>query len=213
MRKLLGIALAAAIAPAALAVENLYTSGPGLGVAITDDAYNGTLGSMAMTSLNIPSVGADTIDNVVVTVGMNHTWVGDLVIKLESPAGSVLTLLSRPGLVETADDGTGCCGDSSNLANDQWITYDDTAGTPAESLGAAQPGSNDIIPNGSYSPNMALAGLDGQNAVGTWKLYIGDSAGGDTGSIDYWAIRISTVPEPTSLALVALGALGLIRRR
>lgn len=220
MRKLLVGLVALAAAPMALAATNTYSAGPGLGLAMVDDAYNGSLASMTSSSINVPSIGADTITNVTVTVGMAHTWVGDLTIKLQSPGGGLVTLLNRPGLV-TTDDGAGCCGDSSNLVSNIVMTYDDSAATSAELLGANFPGTNDVITTPtSYAPAADgalpagnLSALDGQNATGLWRLYLGDSAGGDLGSLDSWSITITSVPEPTSLALIALGGLMALRRR
>jgi len=51
-----------------------------------------------------------TATDISVDVTINHTWIGDLVLKLVSPDGDTLTLMSRAGYAETVDDGTGCCG-------------------------------------------------------------------------------------------------------
>jgi hypothetical protein len=47
---------------------------------------------------------------------------------------------------------------------------------------------------------------------GDWTLTVVDSEAGDAGSIDAWGIR-AEVPEPSSLGLFAVTALGLAGAR
>jgi hypothetical protein len=63
-------------------------------VPIPDDAYNGTLGSMACSNLITSSMipASSVVHSVSVSVGLDHTWIGDLTIKLQAPNGSVLTI-------------------------------------------------------------------------------------------------------------------------
>jgi len=145
----------------------------------------------------------DTVATTTVQVAMSHTWIGDLTIKLISPAGTPITLVSRPGLVEPADDGTGCCGDSSNLAIGFPLTYDDAAPNSAETMGGTI-GTNDVVCqtdslcNFSPAPGAATAGnlgsLNGQSKVGNWQLCLGDSGGGDLGTLDGWTLTLGTTP-------------------
>ena len=84
----------------------------GTPVTIPDNAYNGTLSSMVSATIPVSTVG--TLTNVQVhSVGISHTWVGDLTIKLQSPTGTIITMLNRPGST-VPDDGTdappGCDG-------------------------------------------------------------------------------------------------------
>ncbi len=145
--------------------------------AVTDDGYNGTLGSMTCLTVAGPN---QVISDVNVGVTMTHTWVGDIVLKLVSPSAQVLTLMSRPGLVEAADDGTNCCGSSADVLSSSLVTFDDEAGTSAESfVGAA----GSYIPAPGAGPGTNLAQYDGQNAMGNWQVCMGDSAGGDPGTI------------------------------
>ena len=84
-------------------------------------------------------------------------------------------------------------------------------------------------PAGPYgNPGPAGAGtstfaseFNGTNPNGTWSLYIIDDApnsGGETTTIGSWSLDINApvIPEPSTLALIALGSaplLGLLRRK
>lgn len=214
------------VASPVLAGYSNFSAGPGLGVAVPDDAYNGTLGSMASHSIGVAGQPA-IIDDVNVTISMSHTWIGDLTIKLLSPGGTMVTLLNRPGLV-VADNGTSCCGRSDNLTFALPITYDDAATLSAEAMGLNSTANNvgdgavgtadgsifQSAPDGAQAGhNNMLTALNGSNPNGTWTLYIGDSASGDLGTLNGWTLSISAVPEPATIALLGLGALAMIRRR
>lgn len=171
-------------------------------VTIPDNGYNGTLGSMAGSGVTA-SVPAGTVTNIEVDLSMTHTWIGDLVIKLQSPSGTVLGIMSRPGLAESADDGTGCCGFSSNL-DGAVITFSDAGVTDAESMGAGLLSTQFVCTNDgfcSYFPNpgsvatppSTFTELFTEAMNGTWTLYVGDAAGGDIGSILSWSLKISMV--------------------
>lgn len=219
MRKtILTLAVVLAMASTAFATGS-YVGGGG---AVPDDGYNGTLASMFASSVVVPAgePGGDTVAGVEVDLDMSHTWVGDVVVKLDGPGG-LITLLSRPVFAEVGDDGTGCCGDSSNLVIGSLQTFVDGGSISAENLGLAQPSSADPIPAQTLDPHggtvagdtSLLATYAGDSAVGTWTLYVGDSAGADLGNVSSWTLRLTTVPEPTSLSLLALGGLALLRRK
>ncbi|MEN8164445.1 MAG: proprotein convertase P-domain-containing protein [Acidobacteriota bacterium] len=156
-------------------------------VAIPDDAYDGTIGSMVCLDV----AGVDTtITDLNVEVGITHTWVGDLVIKLVSPSAEVLTLMSRPGFDEGVDDGSGCCGTSSNIDFSAPVTFDDAAAVSAEDMGlpgsivCLEDGICDYFPFPDAGPGTNLAQFNGQNGAGTWQVCVGDAAGGDTGDLE-----------------------------
>jgi subtilisin-like proprotein convertase family protein len=147
---------------------------------------------MACASISVATVAGcpQTITSLNLVLGMNHTWVGDLVIKLVSPAGTTVTLMSRPGLAETADDGTGAPGNNADLVNASPITFIQGATTSAESMGSSGlvvcqgDGICQYAPNNGAAPAGNLTTFNGQTAAGTWKLCVGDAAPSDTGSID-----------------------------
>ena len=194
----------------------LVGSNRGVGTPIVDDAYDGTLGSMTcLTS----TVAAGDVEDVEVDIAMNHTWVGDLTIKVVSPSGTVNTLMSRPGFAEAADDGTGCCGDSSNMVDTSLLTFAATGGTDAETMGTTIANGNFVCQDDgfcSYLPNPG-AGMggpldtffDGEPGAGLWQVCVGDAAAGDLGDIVSVAVRATLGAPAPPLAIPSLNIWGL----
>ncbi|HYG79854.1 MAG TPA: proprotein convertase P-domain-containing protein, partial [Pyrinomonadaceae bacterium] len=111
-------------------------------------------------------------------VGLNHSWVGDLVVTLRSPQGTVVTLMNRPG---TFDNG------GNNFCN---TTLDDeAAGISIQGVSAAQ-----APYTGSFKPNSPLSAFDGQNPNGTWVLNVADVAELDVGSVRRFSLTIKPTP-------------------
>lgn len=187
----------------AVELTQTVTVGPLLGLAITDNGYSGAEASMACASLVAGAwTGAD-ISSVTAQVGMVHTFVGDLVIKLISPANTVVTLVSRPGYTEVADDGaeTGY-GDSSDLVITHPITFSQSAGVSSELMGdganitstqavCQTGGVCDFLPSNGAATAGNLSAFNGQTSPGTWKLCVGDVTSGDLGTIDAVTLTIN----------------------
>jgi subtilisin-like proprotein convertase family protein len=60
------------------------------------------------------------------------------------------------------------------------------------------------------------AGLDSFNNVnpnGTWILFLADTSGGNTAQVDKWALNVTTVPEPSSWALMLMAGVMFLRFR
>lgn len=193
---------------AAIPFAHSHSAGPSLGLPIVDNAYDGSLASMTCVSLAVGSVGADLVSTVELgSLGLVHGWVGDLVVKVVSPAGTVLTLLSRPGYNEPNDDGNGCCGDDSDLLYDNAtgagaISFSDLAATSAELLGAGLAGSGKAclddgvcayLPAPGKGPGLALSDFYGENAVGTWQVCVGDAGSSFVGTYHQVTLSLVTV--------------------
>jgi hypothetical protein len=134
-------------------------------------------------------VAQDTILNDVnVRVRIDHSWVGDLVIALRSPAGTEVVLLDRPGVPSLGSVG---CGD-----NDMDITFDDSSGLDPETHCA---GSSPWL-SGDAAPLEPLAAFDGESALGLWELRVSDHAGLDVGNIVDW--ELVTTPSLTGSCTV-----------
>ncbi|MCI0333103.1 MAG: proprotein convertase P-domain-containing protein [Planctomycetes bacterium] len=201
---LVALVLATIAAPRCCPAGVFLASSPSSNIAISDNGYNGTLGSMASLSCNVTV--SELATDVNVLVGINHTFVGDLVIKLVSPENTVVTLLSRPGFNESADNGSGIGGDSSNLSSSFPLTYDDEATSlksaelmgstigNAEVIGRDGMEPRDFIPAHGAAFGTNLSDFDGENAAGTWRLYVGDAAPGEIGTLIFFTVYGFTVP-------------------
>ncbi len=119
---------------------------------------------------------AQLLGDVDLRVQVDHTYVGDLIIELVSPAGTVVALLDRPGVGDAGGFG---CGD-----NNLNITFDDASGMELENFcSGATPWFA-----GSAAPLGSLAALAGENTAGTWRLRVNDNAELDTGVLVDWQL-------------------------
>ncbi len=177
----------------------VITAGPGLAVAIPDNTYTGALDSMGCVDL--VAAGGGDVTGVELELAASHTWIGDLIIKVVSPEGTLVTVMSRPGTLEPTDDGVGgSLGDSSELAVAFPLSFADDGATDAENMGNTIPDAGVVCDDDglcSYFPNAGaatpgdLSTFNGEAATGTWQLCIGDHAFGDTGTIDTITLTIA----------------------
>ena len=152
----------------------------------------------SVNSVTIPTAGNATdsfvvadgrsISDLNVSIDANHTWVGDLSFTLvHVDTGTSVTIIDRPGVPAST---YGCSGD--NIA----ATLDDEAGTAVE--GQCSTGTPTI--NGTFSPNNALTGFDGESMNGTWRLDINDAVSPDGGTLNQWCLQATLggiAPTPT----------------
>jgi subtilisin-like proprotein convertase family protein len=122
-----------------------------------------------------------TADAGATTVGIDHTFVGDLIITLTSPSGTTATIMHRPG--------GGTFGSSGN--NFCQTLFDDSASTSIQAIQGT--GTPPLGPpyTGTFQPVSPLAAFDGEDANGTWILTVSDNAGGDTGSVRDFSLILS----------------------
>lgn len=199
----------AAASPAAAQIE-VYSVGPKLNIAIPDGTYKGTRATMGCSTLDIPASFVGKVSDLSVSFLIDHTYVSDLTMKLYSPAGREVTLLSRPGIDEVADDGTtppGEIGYPANLSVSYLISFFDGSPNDAERMGEGlrddQAVGNFMIqapdlfqssPGAAGGPTLGV--FKGESPVGRWTFCVGDSLAGDSGVIDFWQISVRTTAAP-----------------
>jgi len=172
-------------------------------LAIPDDTYDGTVGTMAC--LTVPGTTEDIVD-LNVDLDLEHTWAGDLVFKVIAPDSTTLTLMNRPGFAEPADDGTGGFGDSSDYQAGSILNFSNGGTTSAEDSGntilgtefiCATDGLCDYSPAPGAGPGTDFGDFAGINGAGDWQVCIGDAGAGDTGN--FISASINFVGPPAAV--------------
>ncbi len=162
----------------------------GLGLPIPNDGYDGTQGSMVCVDLPVAARGS--VQDVRVQVGIEHPFIGDLVIKLWSPASTVLTLMSLPGGAEEADDGQSDSIEGSDMRAGWPVTFRKD-GENAELMGQAlgldetvcrDDSVCDYTPYPGKGPGKDFGDFTDEPAAGVWRLCVGDTAFADKGTLE-----------------------------
>jgi subtilisin-like proprotein convertase family protein len=183
------------LGPASAQAAPVTFSYTGPAVAIPDDDPAGTSVPIAVAGLDpvigdvnfsIDGTACSAVMNAT-TVGITHSWVGDLVITLTSPAGTPVTVISHAG-------GTG--NSSNNFC--QVVLDDDAPG--AASIQAVTTAQAPFT--GTWTPANPLSAFDGQNPNGAWTVAAQDTALLDTGSLRALSL---TIDATTFVATPAAG--------
>ena len=126
----------------------------------------------------------EQIEDVTLSVEIDHPWVGDLFISLISPDGVEVVVLDRPGLPSTGFPGAFGCG-----GRDLDATFTDGATMFAEDVCSfsAQP-----VIVGDVIPAMPLTTYQGAVADGEWTLRVVDHSAYDTGVVMQVCLGVAT---------------------
>ncbi|MEC3976629.1 S8 family serine peptidase [Amycolatopsis sp. H20-H5] len=137
------------------------------------------VGRASKVSLSVDGTTCDTDQNST-TVGLNHSYVGDLVGTLTSPSGAKATVFSRNG------------GGGNNLCQ---VVFADDAANPFSSVT-----SNNAPYSGTWRPAAPRGALASSPADGTWTFTATDVAGGDIGSIRAVSLHVNGFVQPGAAA-------------
>lgn len=150
-------------------------------VAIPDDDLAGVdvpitvAGAGALARLTFSIDGAVcSADIGSTTVGLDHTWVGDLTFVLTSPSGTSVMLIDQAG--GPLNSGNNFC---------QTVLQDGAASSIQNVASTQAPFT------GTFSPLNPLGAFTGENADGTWTLNVSDNALFDTGSVRAVGVQAS----------------------
>lgn len=158
----------------AVAIPDNLTAGVNVAIPVS--------GVGTISDVNFRFGGTQNADPASTLPGINHSFVGDLLVKVTSPQGTTVSVFDRPGVPASQ---FGC--NSNNLAQ---ITLDDDGGFPSVENQCAT--DTAAFPIGTFSPNNAMSAFDGQNGNGTWIVNISDLAGTDTGSARAFSLVFGT---------------------
>ena len=160
----------------------------GPSVAIPDGAGSNVAGTTVAVNLPVSGISGPIGDvnlridglnscspNSVANAGIDHSYVGDLVIGLKAPDNSTITAISRMGNGTTAGP---------NLCN---ATLDDEGG--GTTIGTATDAAAPFT--GSWLPGQALSAFRGKSANGTWQLTATDWYAGDTGHVNRFSVIVT----------------------
>lgn len=132
--------------------------------------------SGALADLNFSIDGSScTADFGADTVGLDHSYVGDLIIKLTSPQGTTVTLINQAG------------GEANSGHNFCQTMLDDSAAASIQDVLAT-----DAPFTGTFKPASPLAAFNGQNANGTWILSVTDVFPFDGGNVRAFSLHLTT---------------------
>jgi len=149
-------------------------------------------GAPATSSLTVAGVpAASTLGEIKVTLNMSHTWVGDMDINLVAPNNQILNLVG--GL----NGGTGNNG-TANFTN---TAFSSLGGATISGFAAPRTGTFAAEARAGYGPTGFIQTVNNWTALaptataanGTWRLAMGDFAGGDVGTLTSWSIAVSYV--------------------
>jgi len=124
-------------------------------------------GDPSTATTTIAADGNFTLQDIQVSVSITHSWIGDVVATLISPAGTRVVLFRRE------------CG------------QDDGANATFSDAGVVltcQGGEASIT--GVLAPAEALSQLLQEQVNGTWTLQIDDEEGGDGGELTAWSLNL-----------------------
>jgi subtilisin-like proprotein convertase family protein len=218
----LGFALLLACAPAAGAATIFLTDN------VLEDIPDGSSSGLARAfavSAALETITALEVNLQIGATAGGDAFLGDLYVYLTNGT-DLAVLLNRPGRSATAPAGY---SDNQSLN----VTFTNTAvedihnyrlsvtGSASNPLAAALGGtwladgrsSDPASVLDTDTPSARLNIFNGSAASHDWSLYVADLSGGGTHQLVSWSIKLTTVPEPSSLFLSVCALPLLLRRR
>ncbi len=122
----------------------------------------------------------NTIEDINVNLAIDHSYIGDVDVRLVSPFNDTIDLFDRPG-VDGPASGFGCDSDNADL------TFDSQAAQDATVLENQCNGTPPAL-SGTFQSIESLTVLSGKNTQGLWQLLVTDNYPEDGGAVTAWSL-------------------------
>jgi subtilisin-like proprotein convertase family protein len=194
---------------------------------IPDGDSSGVARSLTVSGATEPILGVE-VDISLSAASTFNSFLGDFYIYLQHDS-DLAVLVNRPGRRAGAPGGY---ADNQSMGvtftmlgtNDIHdyrlaVTGSHTVALSGPLAGSWQPDGRAVDPATVLDTSPRTAGLDvfaGDPADGTWRLFVADMSNGAVHQLNAWTLRVTTIPEPGSAALLfaaLASAAGLRRRR
>jgi len=133
------------------------------------------------SSINVPN-GA-SIQSVVLSTVILHSWIGDIEGTLISPEGNSVTVFDRPGV---PDSNNGCRQENIR------VTFDDNANNSDDDFENTCSSTGLYAIDDTYQPVEPFSNLNSENSTGDWIFQITDFVDDDGGVLNTWSLEICT---------------------
>ncbi|MEO8135125.1 MAG: S8 family serine peptidase [Betaproteobacteria bacterium] len=158
-------------APVAIPDAGVNAPGATVAAAVNVSGITGGIGKVRLHFNGLNNCSPNSAANA----GIDHPYVGDLVLGLKAPDGTTVNLVNR--MLGGTNDGQNLCG----------TVLDDLA--PGSAIGVLSP---DLAPfTGTFKPDSPLAVFRGRNANGAWSLQATDQVVTAAGNINNFTIEVA----------------------
>ena len=216
--KIICTALFAALLATDASAQTTFTTNITVNTAVPDNNPSGLASGFSLAGLD----GA--ITNLSVTLNLAGGYNGDLFASLVGPGGFAV-LLNRVGVSGGNPNGYGDTGLAVTFHTGAAPDIHGYGGGSFSANGSGQVTGSWSADGRNISPLSAGSAFDlagrtslldsflGSSANGNWGLFIGDYSAGDISTLASYTVSLTTVPEPGTLAIFALGGAALLAGR